>query len=130
MASKRRTQRSARQLFRLCLVNGALDEARVRKVVAAAIASKRRGFTTVLTEFERLVRLDRARHSARVESAVPLSEQVRAEIAAGVAKHHGPGIDTSFVEYPALIGGVRVRVGSDVYDGSIRGRLDDIESRL
>jgi F-type H+-transporting ATPase subunit delta len=130
MASRRRTQRTARQLFRLCLVNGVLDDARVRKAVALAIASKRRGFTIVLTEFERLVRLDRERHSARVESAVPLSDQVRADLAAGVAKHHGPGIDTSFVENPALIGGVRVQVGSDVYDGSIRGRLDDIEARL
>jgi len=130
MASRRRTQRTARQLFRLCLVNGVLDDARVRKAVALAIASKRRGFTSVLTEFERLVRLDRERHSARVESAVPLSDQVRADLAAGVAKHHGPGIDTSFVENPALIGGVRVQVGSDVYDGSIRGRLDDIEARL
>lgn len=130
MASRRRTQRTARRLFRLCLVNGVLDDARVRKAVALAIASKRRGFTSVLTEFERLVRLDRERHSARVESAVPLSDQVRADLAAGVAKHHGPGIDTSFVENPALIGGVRVQVGSDVYDGSIRGRLDDIEARL
>jgi F-type H+-transporting ATPase subunit delta len=130
MASRRRTQRTARQLFRVCLVNGVLDDARVRKAVALAIASKRRGFTIVLTEFERLVRLDRERHSARVESAVPLSDQVRADLAAGVAKHHGPGIDTSFVENPALIGGVRVQVGSDVYDGSIRGRLDDIEARL
>lgn len=130
MASRRRTQRTARQLFRLCLVNGVLDDARVRKAVALAIASKRRGFTSVLTEFERLVRLDRERHSARVESAVPLSDQVRADLAVGVAKHHGPGIDTSFVENPALIGGVRVQVGSDVYDGSIRGRLDDIEARL
>jgi F-type H+-transporting ATPase subunit delta len=130
MASRRRTQRTARQLFRLCLVKGVLDDARVRKAVALAIASKRRGFTIVLTEFERLVRLDRERHSARIESAVPLPDQVRADLAAGVAKHHGPGIDTSFVENPALIGGVRVQVGSNVYDGSIRGRLEDIEARF
>ncbi len=130
MASKRRVQRTARRLYRLCLVSGALDDARVRKVVAAAMASKRRGFTTVLKEFGRLVRLDRQRHSARVESAVPLSEQERVDLSAGVMRRHGAGIDTSFVENPALIGGVRVQVGSDVYDGSIRGRLQEIEAKL
>lgn len=130
MVSKRRTVRTARQLFRLCVVNGTLDDHRVRRVVAAAIASKRRGFTRVLTEFERLVRLDRERHTAIVESAVPLSEPIRAEIAADVTRTHGPGIATSFADNPSLIGGVRVKVGSDVYDGSIRARLDAIESGM
>jgi F-type H+-transporting ATPase subunit delta len=130
MASKRRTIRTARQLFRLCVVNGALDDDRVRRVVAAAIASKRRGFTRVLEEFERLVRLDRERHTAIVESAVPLPDPIRAEIAADVTRTHGPGTTVSFADNPALIGGVRVKVGSDVYDGSIRARLNAIESGL
>jgi F-type H+-transporting ATPase subunit delta len=130
MATKRRTLKTARQLFRLCVVNGALDEQRVRRVVAGAIASKRRGITSVLTQLQRLVRLERERRSALVESAVPVAEPVRAEIVASVARTHGPGITTSFAENPALIGGMRVKVGSDVYDGSVRARLDAIESGL
>ncbi len=129
-ASKRRIRRSARQLFRFCLVGGQLDEARASKVVERAVASRRRGVIAMLTEFQRLVRLDRQRHSARVESAVPVSDRVRGEIVTGVASTHGPGITTSFVDNPALIGGMRIQVGSDVYDGSIRGRLDAIESKL
>ncbi|HUL74511.1 MAG TPA: F0F1 ATP synthase subunit delta [Vicinamibacterales bacterium] len=130
MASKRRTMRSARQLFRFCLVHGALDEGRVRTVVQRAIASKRRGVTAMLTEFQRLVRLDRERHTATVESAAPLSESIRAEVVAGVARTHGQGIETSFVDNPALIGGMRIQVGSDVYDGSVRAKLDAIASGL
>ena len=107
MQSKRQITRTARQLFRLCIVGGALDEARVRQVVQGTIASKRRGVTVILTRFERLVRLDRERHSALVESAAPLSDPVRADIVASVAKLHGAGIETSFAENPALIGGVR-----------------------
>lgn len=129
-APKRRVRRTARQLFRFCVVNGVLDEARVRRVVERAIASKRRGVMSMLTEFQRLVRLDRQRHTARVESAVPVAEEIRNTIVAGVAKSHGPGIATTFVDKPALIGGMRIQVGSDVYDGSIRGKLDAIESRL
>jgi F-type H+-transporting ATPase subunit delta len=84
----------------------------------------------MLTRFYRLIRLDRERHSATVESATPLSEQMRAEIAAGLTARHGAGIATSFAETPALIGGLRVKVGSDVYDGSVRGRLQAIEESL
>ena len=130
MRTKRRTKRSARQLFRLCVVNGVLDEQRVRTVVTAAIASKRRGVTTMLTEFERLVRLDLQRHSARVESAVTLADPIRAVVINGVTKSHGPNISTSFIENPELIGGMRITVGSDVYDGSVRGRLIAIASQL
>jgi F-type H+-transporting ATPase subunit delta len=130
MQSKRQITRTARRLFRLCVVGGALDETRVRKVVERTIASKRRGVTVILSRFERLVRLDRERHTAVVESATPLPDPVRADILASVATVHGAGIETSFADNPALIGGMRVKVGSDVYDGSVRARLDAIESGL
>ena len=84
----------------------------------------------MLHQFTRLVRLDRERHSARVASATPLPEPMRAEIVGGVEKLYGPGIETSFTEQPSLIGGVRLQVGSDVYDGSVRARLDAIEAGL
>jgi F-type H+-transporting ATPase subunit delta len=130
MKGKRRIVRSAGRLARFCIVDRQLDESRVRKVVAAAVASKRRGTTALLTQFYRLIRLDRERHTAVVESATPLSDQARADIAAGVTARHGAGIVTSFADKPDLIGGMRVRVGSDVYDGSVRGRLAAIESAL
>ena len=130
MRGKRRTRRSARQLFRLCFVQGRLDEGRVRTVVERVIAAKRRGTTAVLSQFQRLVRLDRERHRASVESAVPLADRIRADVVANIATMHGDGIETSFVENPALIGGMRIKVGSAVYDGSVRARLDAIESGL
>jgi len=130
MASTRRVRKTARQFFRFCVVGGTLDEDRVRQVVERAIGSRRRGVLGILKEFQRLVRLDRERHTARIESAAPLPDALRADLAAGVARLYGPGIMTSFAENPSLIGGVRLQVGSDVYDGSVRAKLKAIESGL
>ena len=130
MATPKRVRRSARQFYRFCLVEGSLDENRVRQVVERAIGSRRRGVLSILKQFQRLVRLDRERHTARVESAAPLPEALRAEVVAGVQRIYGPGIEASFTENPALIGGVRLQVGSDVYDGSVRGRLNTLERTL
>ena len=130
MASPRRVRRTARQFFRFCVVDGSLNDDRVRQVVQRVIRSKRRGVLGMLKQFQRLVRLDRERHSARVESAAPLPEAMRAEVVAGVVRIYGPGIETSFAENPELIGGMRVQVGSDVYDGSVRAKLDAIEAGL
>ncbi len=130
MRTSRRARRTATQLYRLCLVDGALDEGRTRLVVDHVIRSGRRGSLAILAHFERLVRLDRERHTARVVSAAPLPEDVRADVTARVARMYGPGLQTSFTDDPALVGGMRLTVGSDVYDGSVRARLAAIAARL
>ena len=130
MATTRKVRRAARQFLRFCMVNGSLNDDRVRQVVDRVIRSKRRGILAMLKQFQRLVRLERERNSARVESAAPLPEPMRADVVASVGRLYGPGIETSFAENPALIGGVRLKVGSDVYDGSVKARLDAIEAGL
>ena len=130
MKTTSRTRRSARQLFRLCLVDGRLDEGRVRQVARRIAESRRRGAIAVLSDFLRVVRLDCDRHRASVESATSLADDVRDDVRAGLARIYGPGLETTFEQDPALIGGMRIRVGSDVYDGSVRARLAAIEARL
>jgi F-type H+-transporting ATPase subunit delta len=130
MKTTRKIKRAARALFQLCAAGGDLDEGRARLVAERLAASRRRGSLPLLVGFQRLVRLDRTRHSARVESATPLGDGVREDILAQLARRYGPKLETAFAENPALIGGVRITVGSDVYDGSIRARLAAIESRL
>jgi F-type H+-transporting ATPase subunit delta len=130
MKAKRKVKRAARQLFRLCLVNGVLDERRTRQVAERIAASRRRGALAILSDFLRLVRLDSDRHTALVESATPLVPGMREGIRAGLTRVYGPGLDTTFAENPALIGGMRIKVGSDVYDDSVRARLAALEARL
>ena len=128
MKTSKQTQREAKKLFRLCLVNGSVDETRVRGVVERVIAAGRPGSLGVLTRFQRLVRLESDKHRAEVSSAAPLPLDVRTDIEAGLSRLYGPGIATSFADDPTLIGGVRIKVGSDVLDGSVKARLAALAS--
>ena len=130
MTSSKKTRRSARRLFRLCLVDDRLDAAKARVVVERIAASKRRGALPILGEFQRLVRLDLERHTAIVESAAPLSIDVRDGVQSSLARTYGAGLTTSFTLNPSLIGGMRVKVGSSVFDGSVKGRLEALQARF
>ncbi len=130
MKANSKTRRLARTLYRLCVVGGALDGNRARRVSRRLASSARRGSLPILAEFRRLVHLDHDRHAAVVESATPLAAPVRDDILADLSRLYGPGLHTSFLENPTLVGGVRIKVGSDVYDGSLRGRLAALEARL
>jgi F-type H+-transporting ATPase subunit delta len=130
MKSTKKARRDAKQLFRLCLANGLLDEGRVRQVVQRVSETRYRNRFNVLSEFRRLVELDCTRHAAVVESATPLPPGMQASIQAGLARLYGPGLNTSFTPSPALIGGMRIKVASDVYDGSVQARLAALEARF
>jgi F-type H+-transporting ATPase subunit delta len=130
MKANSKARRRARTLYRLCVVGGALDGNRARRVSRRLGSSARRGSLPILAEFRRLVHLDHDRHAAVVESATPLAAPVRDGILADLSRLYGPGLHTSFLENPTLVGGVRIKVGSDVYDGSLQGRLAALEARL
>ena len=130
MRSNKRTRRAARKYYRLCLVGSRLDPDRVRRVVQRIAASSQRGKIGILQDLARLVRLDRDRHRAVVETAAGLPDEMRRDVQAGLERAYGQGLETSFALNPDLIGGMRIRVGSDVYDGSVRARLAALEARL
>ena len=127
MKNLKQTRRQAKRLFGLCLVNELLDEGRVRQVVQQVIEANRRDGPALLSRFLYLVKLDRARHTAEVESAAPLPADLQESVQSDLERAYGPGISASFEQNPALIGGVRIQVGSDVYDGSVRGALAALE---
>ena len=127
MKTNKQIRREAKHLFRLCQSNGSLNQDWVRKAVDRILGSKRRGYLALAGEFERLVRLDQLKHTAEVESAAQLPADLRVNVQANLAELYGPGITTSFVERPDLIGGMRVRVADDVYDGSVKAGLAALE---
>ena len=120
-------RRDAKQLFNRCHTNGALDEDLVRRVVQRILVSRRRGFLALANEFERLVRLHQLEHTAEIESATPLPAELRANVRISLVQAYGPHVSTSFSENPDLIGGMRIKVGSDVYDGSVKAGLVALE---
>jgi len=128
MKISKQARRDAKHLFNVCKVNSVLDEGRVRLTVNEVIAKKPRGFVAILSHFQRLVKLDIERRSARVESAVPASEALQVSVKANLAKRYGQGLNVTFAVNPSLIGGLRVQVGSDVFDGSVKARLAELEA--
>jgi F-type H+-transporting ATPase subunit delta len=127
MKISKQAQRDTRQLFRSCLVNGLLDESRVRAAVVLLVAKKPRGYVEILSRLHRLTKLNLEQRAARVESAKPLPADLQAEVAAQLQKIYGNGLNLSFGENPALIGGLKIQVGSDLYDGSVKKRLEQLE---
>jgi len=127
MKVSKQAQRDARQLFRSCVINGLLDAGRVRQVLALLAEKKPRGYVAILSRLHRLVKLDVAKHSAKVESAVATSPEQQTSIKTSLEKQYGAGLEITYAIVPALLGGLRIQVGSDLYDGSVRTRLEKLE---
>jgi len=124
MKISKQARRDAKALFQGCLTNGVLDEGKVRTVVQKVLAAKPRGYMGMLQHFQRLVKLDIDRRTALIESALPLSSAQQTDLTSMLSRRYGQGLQLSFSHNPSLLGGVRIKVGSDVIDGTIHGRLN------
>ena len=127
MKVSKQARREAKQLFRAVKVNGVLDEAKARRVVDEVLAQKPRGYMGVLSHFQRLLKIDMEGRSARIESVQPLDDAQQNGVKAALTKRYGAGLSFTFAQNPALIGGMRVKVGGDVFDGSIQSRLAQLQ---
>ena len=130
MKISREARRLARELFRLSLADGRLEASRVSAISERLITEKPRNYLEVLKEFSRLVRLELERRHAIVESASPLDESSAANIASTLKEKFGDDITTEFRTSPGLLGGLRIKLGSDVWDGSISSRLATFSQQL
>ena len=84
----------------------------------------------VLQYFKRLLRLEIEKRHARIEGATQLAPEAAVDIVARLTRKYGEDLTTEFVVDPTLLGGVRVRVGSDVWDGTLRNRLERLQQQL
>ena len=123
MKGTKQSRRLAKQLFKSCQIDDRLNADRVRKAVRLLIEQKPRGYFGILQNLQRLVKLDEASRSARVESAVPLGRAQQEDIRNSLNRLKGGDVTVAFATNPGLIGGMRVKIGDDVYDGSMRTRL-------
>jgi len=130
MKISKEARRIARELFRLCLVDGRLDEAKVRLAVDGLIEGRPRGYVGIVKLLRDLVRMEIQRHHAVVESATELDAGTLADLKQSLCKRHGADLTFEHRVRPELIGGVRIQIGSDVWDGSVRGRLETLEEEF
>lgn len=130
MKISKEARRSSRQLFKACLVNGKLDEARVRDVMAKVSQAKPRAYMGILNNFSSLIRAELERQSAIVESATPLTADLQSSLKTSLSQKYGRELTLQFQTRPELLGGIRVKVGSDVWDGSVKARLEALQASL
>lgn len=120
----------SKQLLRASLTDGQLDRGRIASLVQSLIDKKPRHYVAILENYKRLIRLEAEKRHARIESATQLSSETSSRILKNLKKKYGKDLTTEFVVNPELLGGMRVRLGSDVWDGSVRNRLERLKQQL
>lgn len=130
MKISREARKQAKAMFLASLKAGKPDALLVRNAAKKLLDARPRGYLAVLKEYHRRIRLELSKRHAVIESATELDALTRYHIEHDLKAKHGT--DTTF-EYrinPALIAGFRARVGNDLLDGTVRGRLDRLASEL
>jgi F-type H+-transporting ATPase subunit delta len=84
----------------------------------------------MIAAFQDVIRQRQGITEAHVASAVELSKAQKAEMEFTLQKMTGKRVEAKFSLEPGLLGGAIVRVGDTVYDGSLRGRLNELRARL
>jgi F-type H+-transporting ATPase subunit delta len=134
--------------LREVLMNPSIPNEQKLKVLDAiagriGMFSQVRNFLAVIMEHQRLDELDEilaeyhlvadeqsSLTEAEITSARPLNEQDRVELEAQVAKLAGVRVRVTYGQDATLLGGAVVRIGSTVYDGSIRTQLQQLKQKL
>lgn len=124
MASgKKQIQQLARQFFKLSLVDGALSAERVSGVLQYIEKHRPAHTVAVLKAYQRLIAAEFARGQAIVEHAGAINDSLIASISAAMTRKYGRKVTAVAQRNDALLAGVRVRVGDDVYESSVAGQL-------
>lgn len=118
------TQNAARRLFRLCMDGNSVVEDRVRLVARKIVEREPRNYEALLTAFSRMVEYAVKSRTATIRSAVPLTDEERSQIQQKLAAKYGGGLYYHWEVAPELLGGIRIQVGDDVRDGSVRSKID------
>ncbi len=119
-----------REMLRASFTDGQLDPGKIASLVQSLITRRPRRFMDVLQYYKRLLRLEIEKRHARIEGATQLAPEAAVDIVARLKRKYGEDLTTEFIVDPTLLGGVRVRVGSDVWDGTLRNRLERLQQQL
>jgi len=120
----------SREMLRASFTDGQLDPGRISSVVDSVTARKPRNYIDVLKNYRRLLRLEVEKRRARIETASEMDPATQSEVVTNLKKKYGSDLTPEFVVNPELLGGMRIRVGSDVWDGSVRSRLERLQQQL
>ncbi len=130
MKINKEVRQLSRQMLQASFTDGQLDSGRISSLVDSLIARKPRNYIGVLKNYRRLLRIEVEKRRARIETASEVDRETSSRLVANLKKKYGSDLTTEFVVNPQLLGGMRIRVGSDVWDGSVRNRLERLQQQL
>ena len=117
------------------VVRSVAMKAKVSKLMTqfvGTVAQNRRAdeLTSMFTAFERLVALKRGSETAKIVSAKKLTAAELTKIKSELKKSLGQKVDVETSVDPALLGGFVVKIGSQLYDSSLKTKLEDLKLAL
>ncbi len=130
MKINKEVRKLSREMLRASFTDGQLDSGRIASLVDSLIARKPRNYIDVLKNYRRLLRLEVEKRRARIETASEVDPEISSTLIANLKKRYGNDLTTEFVVNPQVLGGMRIRVGSDVWDGTVRNRLEQLQQQL
>jgi F-type H+-transporting ATPase subunit delta len=130
MKINKEIRRLSRAMLRASFTDSQLDPGRINSLVDSLIAKKPRRYIDVLKNYRRLLRLELEKRQAKIETASEVDSSAKSELITNLKKKYGGDLTADFVVNPQLLGGMRIRVGSDVWDGTVRNRLERLEQQL
>jgi len=120
----------SRQMLRASFTDGQLDRGKIGSLVQSLTEKRPRHYLDVLQNYKRLLRLELDKRHARIETAMALGLDSSKQVLDRLKRKYGNDLTSEFVVDQTLLGGLRVRVGSDVWDGTLRNRLQRLEQEL
>lgn len=130
MYISKQAKEKAKGLIKLCLKSGSFDESVAKQVVEYISQNKNNRNLQVLSYFRQLVKLELNKETAKIEFASAASEAALSDITKKLESVYKRKMRLEQSNNPSLIGGFKVTVGSDVYDFSIEGKLNQIKNVL
>ena len=123
-------QSTARRIFRLCSQGGQMNEEHLRLAITKLSTEKPRDYRGMLQALRRLIRAAVAERQVTVESASHIDQATMVTLEGSLRQQYGQNLTFNFKTTPELLGGMRVRVGNDVFDGSVKARLQRLSDSL
>jgi F-type H+-transporting ATPase subunit delta len=118
------------KVLRSVMKSLALSDVMQRFLVLLVDAQRIRELSDIADAFRQMADERRGRMRAMVEAAAPLAPETSSRLKRVLEKATGRTIELEVKVDPNLIGGIRARVGTLVFDGTIRAELDRLKARL
>ena len=130
MKLNKEIRQRSRKMLQASFTDGQLDPGRIASLVDSLVTRKPRNYIDALKNYKRLLRLELEKRHARIDTASEVDPAIRSEIEANLKSKYGNDLSSEFHVDPQLLGGMRIRVGNDVWDGSVRNRLERLQHEL